>query len=118
MKLAEHRDASVVTLNVNLNTPEEFASGDLKGSSLYFVDAHNSSRRHFVALEPGGALFHRGSLRHAALPLTGRGVRQNIIIWLFGQDGWVREMPLREEERLGPEERWQNWKYQKNRVSL
>ena len=35
VKLAEHRDASVVTLNVNLNTPEEFASGDLKGSSLF-----------------------------------------------------------------------------------
>ena len=61
VKLAEHRQRSVVTLNVNLNTPEEFASGDLKGSSLYFVDAHNSSRRHFVALEPGGASSTEGA---------------------------------------------------------
>jgi hypothetical protein len=107
VKLAEHRDASVVTLNLNLNTPEEFASGGLDGSSLYFVDTDDPSVRHSVALAPGEALLHRGNLRHAALPLTGTGMRENLIIWLFGEDGWVREMPYAEDEQLSATQRWQ-----------
>ena len=33
---------------------------------------------------------HKGSLRHAAMPIEG-GERQNLIIWLFGDGGevWV-----------------------------
>ena len=102
--LAEHRDASVVTLNLNLNTVEEFTG--LTGSSLYFVDAHNSSLRHSVELHAGTALIHRGNLRHAATPLTGNGMRHNLVIWLFGKDGYVREAEYPPSERLTPKQRW------------
>ena len=59
-RLGEHRDASVVTLNLNLN----FVRSD-----LYFVDEHDSAVRHEVTLEPGHAIIHKGALRHSALPI-------------------------------------------------
>lgn len=100
-KLAEHRDASVVTLNMNLNTPSE----SFGGSALDFVDPHDPKTRHTVEFTPGIALIHRGSLRHAALPIT-KGVRENLIVWLFGEDGYVREAPYPEAQRLSVKERW------------
>ena len=105
VKLAEHRDASVVTMNLNLNTIDDFTSGRLEGSSLNFVDADNPGQRHLVPVMPGHALFHRGSLRHAASALQS-GIRENLIIWLFGKDGWVREMTYEEHARLTPRQRW------------
>ena len=122
--LAEHRDASVATLNLNLNTEREFEDG-LRGSSLYFVDKEEDTRssrlgddyftkknqnrtirKREVVLEPGMALLHRGGRRHAALPLIGDGMRQNLVIWLFGKDGYVRNAGYTEEERMTSEERW------------
>ena len=114
--LAEHRDASVATLNLNLNTEREFEDG-LKGSSLYFVDDEEAAaggelhvnrtiRKREVVLEPGMALLHRGGRRHAALPLIGDGMRQNLVIWLFGKDGYVRNAEYNEEERMTSVERW------------
>ena len=128
--LAEHRDASVATLNLNLNTEKEFEDG-LRGSSLYFVDeeaaAAASGRgrggelhgvpvlgddylagkiQREVVLKPGMALLHRGGRRHAALPLIGDGMRQNLVVWLFGKDGYVRNAEYNEEERMTPAERW------------
>ena len=52
VKLAEHRDASVVTLNLNLNLPGE----GFGGSALYFVDEHDPSVRRRVEFAPGMAL--------------------------------------------------------------
>ena len=52
VKLAEHRDASVVTLNLNLNLPGE----GFGGSALYFVDEHDPSVRRRVDFAPGMAL--------------------------------------------------------------
>ena len=63
--LAEHRDASVVTLNLNLNAPGE----GYGGSALSFQDAIEPSARHIVEFTPGMALIHQGALRHAALPI-------------------------------------------------
>ena len=60
--LAEHRDASVVTLNLNLNAPGE----GYGGSALAFQDAREPSARHTVEFTPGMALIHEGALRHAA----------------------------------------------------
>ena len=50
-------------------------------------------------------LIHRGSVRHAALPITS-GTRHNMIIWLFGEGGHVRVAPYGEGERLAVEQRW------------
>ena len=101
--LNEHRDASVATLNLNLNSVHEFET--LNGSSLYFVDQEHNTRR-TVALAPGGALLHRGSLRHAANPLVGSGQRQNLIVWLFGKDGYVRDAVYGVKDQLTAMERW------------
>ena len=99
--LAEHRDASVVTLNLNLNAPGE----GYGGSALSFQDAIEPSARHTVEFTPGMALIHQGALRHAALPIE-HGARENLIVWLFGADGYVRAAPRPEAERLSLEERW------------
>ena len=99
--LAEHRDASVVTLNLNLNAPGE----GYGGSALAFQDAREPSARHTVEFTPGMALIHQGALRHAALPIE-HGARENLIVWLFGADGYVRAAPRPETERLSLEERW------------
>ena len=104
MELKEHRDASVVTLNINLNLPEEHYGG----SSLYLLDEGGNGAgetRHSIEFAPGMLLIHRGSVRHAALPITS-GTRHNMIIWLFGEDGHVRVAPYAEEERLTVEQRW------------
>eukprot|EP00565_Helicotheca_tamesis_P006183 CAMPEP_0185723890 /NCGR_PEP_ID=MMETSP1171-20130828/570_1 /TAXON_ID=374046 /ORGANISM="Helicotheca tamensis, Strain CCMP826" /LENGTH=373 /DNA_ID=CAMNT_0028391657 /DNA_START=27 /DNA_END=1148 /DNA_ORIENTATION=- len=105
--LKEHRDASVVTINVNLNLEEE----EYGGSSLYFVmggeeeDSSLSSVRHNVTFSPGMAVMHCGALRHAALPIEA-GERHNLVIWLFGKGGEVRIAPYSKEEQLSVEERW------------
>lgn len=99
--LAEHRDASVFTLNLNLNSPGE----GYGGSALSFQDAQEPSMRHTVEFTPGMALIHQGALRHAALPIE-HGARENLIVWLFGDDGYVRAAPRPEAERLSLEERW------------
>jgi predicted 2-oxoglutarate/Fe(II)-dependent dioxygenase YbiX len=102
MELKEHRDASVVTINVNLNLPDE----EYHGSSLYLLDEEGGgSTRHSITFDPGMMLIHRGSVRHAALPITS-GTRHNLVIWLFGEDGAVRIAPYDEDERLSVEQRW------------
>mmetsp|Transcript_1544 Transcript_1544/g.3582 ORF Transcript_1544/g.3582 Transcript_1544/m.3582 type:complete len:441 (-) Transcript_1544:302-1624(-) len=102
--LKEHSDASVYTLNINLNLSEE----DYSGSSLYFVTQegrNNTKCPSEVRFEPGTALLHRGMTKHGARPLEG-GKRNNLIIWLHGIDGYVRIAPYEEKERLSVEERW------------
>ena len=101
LELKEHRDASVVTLNINLNLPEE----NYDGSSLYLLD-EDSGTREYIAFEPGMMLIHRGSLRHATLPIT-EGTRYNLVVWLFGEGGSVRVSPYADGERLNLEQRWE-----------
>mmetsp|Transcript_2884 Transcript_2884/g.8513 ORF Transcript_2884/g.8513 Transcript_2884/m.8513 type:complete len:323 (-) Transcript_2884:270-1238(-) len=98
--LAEHRDASVATLNVNLNMDK----GDFGGSLLRFVDAEDPAKTYDVRFAPGMAVVHLGALRHAALPIHG-GERTNLIVWLMGEGGYVRFAPY-EEETLPPAHRW------------
>jgi hypothetical protein len=106
MSLAEHRDASVATLNLNLNTP----GGDydaVRGSELYFVDENDPTLRYNVSFgEPGMALLHKGALRHAARTIEG-GERHNLIVWLFGRNGEVRVAPYQVADQMGVTERWQ-----------
>jgi len=107
--LKEHSDASLYTLNINLNLPEE----NYSGSSLYFVapetnDDRNGTNRAplcEINFEPGTALLHRGMTKHGALPLEG-GKRNNLVIWLHGTDGYVRIAPYKNGETLSLEERW------------
>ena len=133
IELKEHRDASVVTLNVNLNLPEE----DFAGSEVFFrgypaADGSSSSSDFFaanpndghdgtVAFSPGMAIIHLGAHRHGSLPITtkhsdsidsegkqksGCNQRFNLVIWLFGRNGDVRIAPYLEEEQMTADQRW------------
>jgi len=113
--LKEHSDASLYTLNINLNLPEEGYSG----SSLYFVSPQSKSDRGDVKqnematttrceirFQPGTALLHRGMTKHGAQPLEG-GKRNNLVVWVFGgTDGYVRIAPYEQSGRLSLRERW------------
>ena len=117
--LKEHTDASIYTLNINLNLPEE----DYSGSSLYFVAPEdtstdtdtdtaknananaNTTKYGEVFFEPGDALLHRGMTKHGANPLGG-GNRNNLVIWLHGTEGYVRIAPYDKDERMSLQERW------------
>ena len=99
--LREHADASLITLNLNLNVPNET---DYEGSTLYFVD-DETGQHHPVNFRPGMAVLHRGLTRHAAQPIV-RGERTNLVVWLFGKHGYVRFVPYEEREQLTRPERW------------
>eukprot|EP01043_Picozoa_sp_COSAG02_P048008 COSAG02_NODE_4666_length_5113_cov_2.619541_4_plen_344_part_00 len=120
VSLAEHRDASVATLNLNLNVNMNAASSEdwsldqgsesvdhYSGSELQFVDEDDPSVQHTVRFEPGMAILHKGSLRHAAKPIES-GERQNLIVWLFGDDGQVRIAPYETSEQMTVAERWRS----------
>lgn len=76
-----HTDASAVTLNINLNTPEESFSG----SAVNFYNPHNGQINEFT-FKPGTAVIHRGHVAHAAQPITS-GSRSNFVLWLYGNRG-------------------------------
>lgn len=114
LELKEHRDASVITLNINLNLPEE----TYDGSSLYLVDDEKPldfdiaddyekerKKRYSISFNPGMMLIHRGSTQHAALPIK-EGTRHNLVIWIFGAGGDVRIAPYEKEDWFGVSERW------------
>ncbi|KAL7560696.1 hypothetical protein ACA910_021430 [Epithemia clementina (nom. ined.)] len=152
VELNEHSDASLYTLNVNLNLPhyhdkvvdekdnhEQHSSSSsprsYEGSGLYFVEeekdellggrtsqSHHRHRRtlHNVTFEPGMAVLHRGITRHAALPIT-KGERTNLIVWMYGKDGYVRIAPYDDPtEQLSSVHRWTkvNNKNNKNEYHL
>jgi hypothetical protein len=106
LALGEHSDASIVTLNVNLNADLD---GSYSGSQVYFLDDEDgitAGRRHNLTFEPGVALLHLGQTRHAALPIE-EGERTNLVIWLHGKHHYVRIDPYDDEsERLTPQHRW------------
>jgi len=111
-QLAEHADASVLTLNANLGLPASqggFKGGRLAFRGTRFIDeapqkmaaAHVS----FDAMEPGEGLLHLGGHYHAALPIES-GERVNLIVWLHGKYEVVRVAPYKQEEQLSAKERW------------
>lgn len=107
VQLKEHSDASVVTININLNLPEE--EDDYDGSQLLFMD---DGERHNLEFQPGMAVIHRGLHRHQALPIQ-KGERHQLIIWLFGTDGYVRVVPYEPNEQMAVTKRWSKPKTQK-----
>lgn len=104
LALREHSDASLVTLNVNLNVPGRSNETSYSGSTLYFVDEATGNHQE-VQFEPGMAVLHRGLTRHAAQPIR-QGERTNMVVWLFGEHGYVRFVPYEERERMSRQKRW------------
>lgn len=103
MELEEHSDGSMYTLNVNLNIVDD-PKEQYDGSSLYFLDKETGEKVPMI-FEPGMAVLHRGLVRHAALPIQ-TGERHNLVIWVFGEGGYVRFGEYPEKERLTVKERW------------
>lgn len=119
-ELREHRDASIVTLNINLNLPDE----GYDGSEVYFRgypteewagdESDKDDEGGTVRFSPGKAIIHLGAHRHGSLPIiatsnskTGSsGKRYNLVIWLFGRDGDVRIASYKKEEQMNVEQRW------------
>ena len=109
VELKEHSDASVVTININLNLPEDGDDKDnnndnYQGSALVFVDEEDGTRRE-LKMEPGMAVLHRGLHRHQAMPIQ-TGQRHQLIVWLFGRDGYVRFAPYEKKDRMTLQQRW------------
>lgn len=132
MELKEHRDASVVTLNINLNLPEE----NYGGSEVFFrgyPEADSWGSNDFlssdskdeedgggiVTFSPGMGIIHLGAHRHGSLPINSAhsnsssegeqpsdGKRFNLVIWLFGNQGDVRIAPYPKDEQLTADQRW------------
>ena len=126
-ELKEHRDASIVTLNINLNLPEE----GYAGSEVYFREFPLDERTATaingeqdilprngkkyggtVRFSPGMAIIHLGAHRHGSLPISAttsknsNSKRYNLVIWLFGTDGDVRIAPYEKEDQMNAVERW------------
>lgn len=99
MQLREHSDASLYTLNVNLNLPTEtYAGSDL---SFLLPDGGTTT----VTLEPGVAIVHLGQTRHQAQPIES-GRRMNWIVWVHGEWGYVRIVPYGPQDQMSVEQRW------------
>ena len=94
-----HTDASAVTLNVNLNLPDEAFTG----SAVDFLDS-KTGQVTGLTFKPGAAMIHRGSAVHAAQPITS-GERTNFVLWLFGEHG---RLPPQGAQRgaIDAAERW------------
>ena len=120
LDLPTHSDASLYTLNINLNLPGE----GYAGSALYFLAPAPNNKDGddgdgdgdgvgvaTVRFAPGTAVLHRGMTRHGARPLVG-GARNNLVLWLHGgaggdgDDRYVRFAPYPPADRMSVEERW------------
>lgn len=97
--LRPHSDASAVTLNINLNLPEEGYSG----SAVSFIDPA-SRRGEKLTFEPGTALIHHGSVPHAFEPVT-EGERYHFVLWLYGQHGQIPHNGV-PTHQISPRDRW------------
>lgn len=55
------------------------------------------TKKHFVTLStPGMALFHLGQHKHGVMDVHGQ--RSQLVIWMYGKDGYVRIAPYEEHE--------------------
>ncbi len=97
--LRAHTDASSVTLNVNLNLPEE----DFSGSGVRFFD-RETQKVSELTFAPGTALMHHGSVPHESMPIT-EGERSNLVLWLYGEAGQVAR-PRIAHEIIDVKQRW------------
>lgn len=120
VSLAEHADASVLTLNVNLGVPG-FTGGELVFKGTRFLDDRPRQMPphtvDFSQMVPGDGILHLGGQYHQALPLTA-GQRVNFVLWMFGKHGVVRVAPYEEGERLDATRRWSAYPEEEMRKQL
>ncbi len=88
-----------MTLNINLNLPEE----DYSGSGVRFFDRATQQVSE-LTFAPGAALIHHGSVPHESMPIT-EGERSNFVLWLYGASGQVAR-PGTEPQVIDAKQRW------------
>lgn len=107
--LAEHSDASVVSINICLG--KRFTASGLKFQPykplLNFgtQETYETKVGGVIPLQLGQTLIHRGQHRHEALPLK-TGERINLLFWLFAKNGDVRVAPYSLLERPTQKDIW------------
>lgn len=94
-----HTDASTVTLNININLPDE----EFIGSELDFYDSETGKVQR-LSFKSGVAMLHRGNVPHAAQPITG-GERTNLVLWLYGDQGRLPHQGVN-SQTVNASERW------------
>ena len=99
VSLRPHTDASSVTLNINLNLPDE----EFSGSAVGFFDRSNGQKVDYT-FKPGYAVIHRGDVPHISQPIT-KGSRSNLILWLYGEGGATPSFEV-PPALQAPEVRW------------
>lgn len=116
LALAEHADASVLTLNANLGY-RGFTGGALTFRGTRGVDdkpqAVPPSLVDFADFAPGEAIVHLGGQYHAALPIES-GERVNLVLWLHAKHEVVRFAPYPEPERLSAVQRWNAYPWEES----
>ncbi len=106
-----HSDASAVTLNINLNLPDE----TFTGSEVDFYDPI-TGKANRLSFEPGVAMIHRGAIAHAAQSITS-GQRTNIVLWLYGDRMTVPSPDLQSVGNLSAQDRWTVPSQEKDRLA-
>jgi len=104
-----HADASCITLNLCLG--RTFTGGDLAFEEYVPGFSYSNTSvidRKRIRFKQGMAILHRGQHRHEALMLE-HGERVNLVLWLFGEDGYVRITDY--DEALSRDEIWNMEKY-------
>jgi len=108
VSLAEHADASLLTLNLNLGVPG-FSGGEVVFRGTRFVDSNPQQMPErpvdFARMNEGDGVLHLGGQFHSALRIKS-GERVNLVLWMFGEHGVVRIAPYEERERLTMMDRW------------
>lgn len=94
-----HTDASAVTLNININVPDE----EFSGSAVRFFGSQASEATDLV-FRPGVAVIHRGNIAHAAQPIES-GSRTNLVLWLYGDHGQLPRWNT-QSASVDAQERW------------
>ena len=75
----------------------DFVGGGLEFAGVRSVHGLDDRAPAQVQQRRGRALLHVGQHLHKALPLT-RGVRENVILWAYGENGFVRAAPYDDAE--------------------
>ena len=105
VNLTEHADASTATINVCLRA-------DLGNAPLYFknlrglgyLDNHDVAPTNVTLDTPGMAVIHLGQHLHGVYNV--KSARSNMVVWLMGNNDYVRVAPYGEFEAVANSVEW------------
>jgi len=99
VSLSEHTYASLVTVNVCLQASDGRNVLFFKENRFWKRSVHHTEQRHarYIGLsEPGRAVIHLGQHIHGVSQVD--SPRSNLVIWMFGEHGYVRIAPYGPKE--------------------